>query len=36
MLVLAEGGIAELLVAQAEVVAVPPPNRDPRGLPIRG
>ncbi len=36
MLALAEGGIAELLVAQAEVIAAPPPQRDPRGLPKRG
>jgi ribonuclease PH len=36
MLALAERGIADLLVAQAHVVAVPPPERDPRGSPIRG
>ena len=36
MLALAEGGIAELLAAQGDVVATPPPKRDPRGLPIRG
>jgi ribonuclease PH len=36
MLALAQGGIAELLVAQAHVVAAPPPERDPRGSPIRG
>jgi ribonuclease PH len=36
MLALAERGIAELLVAQARVVAAPPPERDPRGSPIRG
>jgi ribonuclease PH len=36
MLALAERGIAELLVAQAHVVAAPPPERDPRGSPIRG
>jgi ribonuclease PH len=36
MLALAERGIAELLVAQARVVAAPPPGRDPRGSPIRG
>ena len=29
-------GIAELLVRQAHVVAAPPPERDPRGSPIRG
>jgi ribonuclease PH len=36
MLALAQSGIAELLVAQADVVAAPPPERDPRGSPIRG
>jgi ribonuclease PH len=36
MLALAQSGIAELLVAQAHVVAAPPPERDPRGSPIRG
>jgi ribonuclease PH len=36
MLALADRGIAELLVAQAHVVAAPPPERDPRGSPIRG
>jgi ribonuclease PH len=35
MLALAERGIAELLVAQAHVVESPPPQRDPRGSPIR-
>jgi ribonuclease PH len=36
MLALAESGISRLLAAQAEVVATPPPARDPRGSPIRG
>jgi ribonuclease PH len=36
MLALAESGISRLLVAQSEVVATPPPARDPRGSPIRG
>jgi ribonuclease PH len=36
MLGLAEAGIADLLAAQAKVTAVPPPSRDPRGLPSRG
>jgi ribonuclease PH len=36
MLALAQSGIAELLVAQAHVVAALPPERDPRGSPIRG
>jgi ribonuclease PH len=36
MLGLAEAGIAELLVAQGEVIAVPPPKRDLRGTPYRG
>jgi ribonuclease PH len=36
MLTLARGGIAQLLGAQADVVATPPPGRDPRGSPIRG
>ncbi len=36
MLGLAEAGIAELLVAQAKVVATPPAKRDPRGSPSRG
>lgn len=36
MLGLAEAGIADLLAAQAEVIAVSPPTRDPRGLPSRG
>jgi ribonuclease PH len=36
MLALAERGIAQLLVAQAHVVEAPPPERDPRGSPIRG
>jgi ribonuclease PH len=36
MLALAATGISRLLVAQAQVVATPPPARDPRGLPIRG
>jgi ribonuclease PH len=36
MLALAQSGISELLVAQAQVVDVPPPERDPRGSPIRG
>ena len=35
MLSLAESGIAELLVAQADVIATPPPTRDPRGSPGR-
>ena len=35
MLSLAESGIAELLVAQADVIATPPPARDPRGSPGR-
>jgi ribonuclease PH len=36
MLALAESGISRLLVAQSEVVATPPPQRDARGSPIRG
>ena len=36
MLALAERGISELLVAQAEVVATTPPPRPPRGSPARG
>ncbi|HYA45280.1 MAG TPA: ribonuclease PH [Acidimicrobiales bacterium] len=36
MLVLAEGGIASLLAAQADVVATPPAPRPPRGSPARG
>ena len=36
MLGLAEAGIAELLVAQAQVIATPPSKRDPRGSPFRG
>jgi len=36
MLALAEAGIADLLAAQAEVIANPPPARDPRGYPARG
>ncbi len=36
MLGLAEAGIAELLVAQAQVIATPPAKRDPRGSPFRG
>ncbi len=36
MLGLAEAGIAELLVAQDQVIAVPPPKRDLRGSPHRG
>jgi ribonuclease PH len=36
MLALAEAGIAELLVAQAQVTATPPQPRDPRGSPSRG
>jgi len=35
MLDLAGDGIAQLLAAQAEVVATPPPERGPRGMPIR-
>jgi ribonuclease PH len=36
MLALAESGITQLLVAQAELVSTPPPERGPRGSPIRG
>ena len=36
MLALAEGGIGVLLSAQARLVSAPPPERDPRGSPIRG
>ncbi len=36
MLGLAENGIAELLAAQSKVVSSPPPERGPRGSPIRG
>jgi ribonuclease PH len=36
MLGLAESGIAELLTAQSQVVSSPPPERGPRGSPIRG
>lgn len=36
MLGLAEAGIADLLAAQAKVVAAPPARRDPRGSPSRG
>jgi ribonuclease PH len=36
MLELASDGISQLLAAQAAVVATPPPERDPRGAPIRG
>ncbi len=36
MLTLAEAGIAELLAAQAAVIATAPPPRDPRGSPSRG
>jgi ribonuclease PH len=36
MLALAEAGIDRLLVAQSEIVATPPPERGPRGSPIRG
>jgi len=36
MLGLAASGIGELLAAQASVVAAPPPERGPRGVPGRG
>jgi ribonuclease PH len=36
MLALAESGIGELLEAQATVIAVPPPERGPRGPAARG
>jgi ribonuclease PH len=36
MLALAHGGIGLLLSAQAKLVSTPPPERDPRGSPIRG
>jgi ribonuclease PH len=36
MLALAEAGISDLLAAQADVIATPPPGRDPRGVPSRG
>lgn len=36
MLALAADGVAFLIRAQAEVIATPPPERDPRGSPIRG
>ncbi|HTW08964.1 MAG TPA: ribonuclease PH [Acidimicrobiales bacterium] len=36
MLGLAHAGISQLLAAQAELVASPPPRRDPRGSPVRG
>lgn len=36
MLGLAQDGIGRLLQVQAEVVATPPPDRDPRGEPSRG
>jgi ribonuclease PH len=36
MLALAEAGIAELLAAQAGVIAAAPPPRETRGSPSRG
>jgi ribonuclease PH len=36
MLDLAQAGISRLLAAQAQLVTSPPPQRDPRGTPLRG